>query len=101
MFSLAVEPVDKDVVKQGPRNVKTPMLTKNLVLNVLLSASIIIVGTLWVFKREVSFYLNLNITNGSSFTFQAFFFFFFAIIKSVHLSRSHTISFKFTYSQIF
>jgi len=54
-FSLAVEPVDKDVVKQGPRNVKTPMITKTLVLNVLFSASIIIVGTLWVFKREVSF----------------------------------------------
>jgi len=56
-FSLAVEPVDKDVVKQGPRNVKTPMITKTLVLNVLFSASIIIVGTLWVFKREVRFYL--------------------------------------------
>lgn len=54
IFSLAVEPVDKDVVKQGPRNVKTPMITKTLVLNVLFSASIIIVGTLWVFKREVS-----------------------------------------------
>ncbi|KAL4113218.1 hypothetical protein QTP88_016882 [Uroleucon formosanum] len=52
--SLAVEPVDKDVVKQGPRNVKTPMITKTLVLNVLFSASIIIVGTLWVFKRELS-----------------------------------------------
>uniref|UniRef100_A0A2S2R202 Calcium-transporting ATPase type 2C member 1 n=1 Tax=Sipha flava TaxID=143950 RepID=A0A2S2R202_9HEMI len=52
--SLAVEPVDKDVVKQGPRNVKTPMITKTLVLNVLFSASIIIVGTLWVFKREMS-----------------------------------------------
>lgn len=49
-----MEPVDKDVVKQGPRNVKTPMITKSLVLNVLLSASVIIIGTLWVFKREVS-----------------------------------------------
>lgn len=54
MCSLGVEPVDKDVVKQGPRNVKTPMITKSLIVNVLLSASIIIVGTLWIFKREVS-----------------------------------------------
>lgn len=46
--------MDKDVVKQGPRNVKTPMITKTLVLNVLLSASIIIIGTLWVYKREVN-----------------------------------------------
>ncbi|XP_050431382.1 calcium-transporting ATPase type 2C member 1 isoform X2 [Adelges cooleyi] len=52
--SLGVEPVDKDVVKQGPRNVKTPMITKSLIMNVLLSASIIIVGTLWIFKREMS-----------------------------------------------
>lgn len=46
-------------MKQGPRNVKTPMVTKSLVLNVLFSASIIIIGTLWVFKREVSFYFML------------------------------------------
>lgn len=52
--SLGVEPVDKDVVKQGPRNVKQPMITKHLIVNVLLSASIIILGTLWVFKREMS-----------------------------------------------
>ncbi|KAL1129418.1 hypothetical protein AAG570_013945 [Ranatra chinensis] len=52
--SLGVEPVDKDVVKQGPRNVKQPMITRHLIFNVLLSASIIILGTLWVFKREMS-----------------------------------------------
>ncbi|XP_014260300.1 calcium-transporting ATPase type 2C member 1 isoform X1 [Cimex lectularius] len=52
--SLGVEPVDKDVIKQGPRNVKQPMITKHLIVNVLLSACIIILGTLWVFKREMS-----------------------------------------------
>ncbi|KAG8286657.1 ATPase, P-type (transporting), HAD super, sub IC [Homalodisca vitripennis] len=51
--SLGVEPVDHDVVKQHPRNVKEPMITRHLIINVLLSASIIIFGTLWVFKREV------------------------------------------------
>jgi Ca2+-transporting ATPase len=45
--------VDKDVVKQKPRDVKEPMITRSVVINVLLSAFIIIAGTLWVFKREV------------------------------------------------
>lgn len=52
--SLGVEAVDEDVLRQRPRNVKQPMLTKSLIINVLLSASIIILGTLWVFQREMS-----------------------------------------------
>lgn len=52
--SLGVEPADKDVVKQRPRNVREPMITKSLIVNVLSSAIIIIMGTLWVFKREMS-----------------------------------------------
>lgn len=51
--SLGVEPVEKDVVKQKPRNTKEPMITKKLIVNVLLSAIFIIAGTLWVFKKEV------------------------------------------------
>ncbi|XP_075161580.1 secretory pathway calcium atpase isoform X2 [Haematobia irritans] len=51
--SLGVEPVDHDVLKQKPRNVKQPMITKSVIVNVLLSASIIILGTLWVFQREM------------------------------------------------
>lgn len=51
--SLGVEPVDQDVLKQKPRSVKQHMITKSLVVNVLLSASIIILGTLWVFQREL------------------------------------------------
>ncbi|KAI8123507.1 Calcium-transporting ATPase type 2C member 1 [Lucilia cuprina] len=38
---------------QKPRNVKQPMITKSVIVNVLLSASIIILGTLWVFQREM------------------------------------------------
>ena len=41
--SLGVEPVDQDVLKQRPRNVKQPMITRAL-----------IVGTLWVFQREMA-----------------------------------------------
>lgn len=51
--SLGVEPVDHDVLKQKPRNVKQPMITKAVIINVLLSASIIVLGTLWVFQREM------------------------------------------------
>lgn len=51
--SLGVEPVENDVVRQKPRNTKEPMITRKLVGNVFLSASIIIAGTLWVFQKEV------------------------------------------------
>lgn len=52
--SLGVEPVDHDVLRQRPRNTREPMITKAVIINVLMSASIIIIGTLWVFKREMS-----------------------------------------------
>lgn len=51
--SLGVEPVEKDVTRQKPRNTKEPMITRSLILNVLISAVVIISGTLWVFKKEV------------------------------------------------
>lgn len=54
--SLGVEPVDHDVLKQPPRNVKEPMITRDLIINVLMSSSIIIAGTLFIFIREVSFF---------------------------------------------
>lgn len=52
--SLGVEPVDQDVLKQKPRNVKKAMISKSLIINVLLSAGLIILGTLWVFQREMA-----------------------------------------------
>ncbi|KAK9688289.1 Cation transporter/ATPase, N-terminus [Popillia japonica] len=52
--SLGVEPVEKDVIRQKPRNTKEPMITRSLILNVLISAVVIISGTLWVFKKELS-----------------------------------------------
>lgn len=51
--SLGVEPVDQDVLKKKPRNVKEPMICKALIINVLLSAGLIILGTLYVFQREM------------------------------------------------
>ncbi|XP_054285623.1 calcium-transporting ATPase type 2C member 1 isoform X2 [Macrosteles quadrilineatus] len=71
--SLGVEPVDSDVVKQRPRNPKEPMITRQLITNVLLSASIIIFGTLWVFKREMSD--NIITPRDTTMTFTCFVFF--------------------------
>ena len=53
IFSLGVEPVDHDVLKQPPRKAKDPIITKHLLINVVISATIIVCGTLWVFWREV------------------------------------------------
>lgn len=51
--SLGVEPVDADIIKQPPRDVKQPMITKNLILSILSSSFIIILGTMFVFYKEV------------------------------------------------
>ena len=53
-LSLGVEPVDHDVIRKPPRRTKDPIITRPLLLNVVISASIIVSGTLWVFWREVS-----------------------------------------------
>ncbi|CAG2170920.1 unnamed protein product [Oppiella nova] len=52
--SLGVEPVDHDILIQPPRNVKEPMITRELITSVLISSSIIITGTLFVFINEMS-----------------------------------------------
>ena len=52
-YSLGVEPVDHDVIKQPPRHVGDPIITRQLIINVMSSALIIVSGTLWVFWREV------------------------------------------------
>ncbi|XP_068116903.1 calcium-transporting ATPase type 2C member 2 [Hyperolius riggenbachi] len=51
--SLGVEPVDKDAIKQPPRNAKEAILSKALLLKIFLSAAIIISGTLFVFWKEI------------------------------------------------
>ncbi|RWS28088.1 Calcium-transporting ATPase type 2C member 1-like protein [Leptotrombidium deliense] len=71
--SLGVEPVDHDVLKQPPRNVKQPMITKELIFNVLLSAGIIICGTLFIFKYEMSD--NIVTPRDTTMTFTCFVFF--------------------------
>ncbi|XP_015263431.1 PREDICTED: calcium-transporting ATPase type 2C member 2-like, partial [Gekko japonicus] len=51
--SLGVEPVDKDAIKHPPRSVTDTILSRSLVLKILLSAAVIISGTLFVFWKEV------------------------------------------------
>lgn len=49
-----MEPVDRAVIRKPPRNVKDSIITRSLILKVLVSAFIIVCGTLFVFWREVS-----------------------------------------------
>uniref|UniRef100_A0A803SRY6 Calcium-transporting ATPase n=1 Tax=Anolis carolinensis TaxID=28377 RepID=A0A803SRY6_ANOCA len=51
--SLGVEPVDKDAIRQPPRNVTDTILSKSLVLKILLSATVIISGTMFVYWKEI------------------------------------------------
>ena len=52
--SLGVEPVDHDVIRLPPRKVKEHIITPSLILNTLVSAFIIVAGTLFVFWNELS-----------------------------------------------
>ncbi|XP_026346518.1 calcium-transporting ATPase type 2C member 2 [Ursus arctos] len=51
--SLGVEPVDRDTLQQPPRNVKDTILGRALILKILLSAAVIISGTLFIFWKEI------------------------------------------------
>lgn len=53
-LSLGMEPVDHDVLRQPPRNVKHSMVDRGLIVNVVISASIILCGTMFVFLREMT-----------------------------------------------
>lgn len=52
--------MDKDTLRQPPRNVKDTILSRALILKILLSASVIISGTLFIFWKEVK-----NVLTGS------------------------------------
>ncbi|PNI45759.1 ATP2C2 isoform 2 [Pan troglodytes] len=51
--SLGVEPVDKDAFRQPPRSVRDTILSRALILKILMSAAIIINGTLFIFWKEM------------------------------------------------
>lgn len=45
--------MDRDVIRKPPRNVGDSIITRSLIVKVLVSAFIIVCGTLFVFWREV------------------------------------------------
>lgn len=71
--SLGVEPSDKELMKKPPRDTKVAMLSKDILINIILSASIIVCGTLYVFKEMME---DGKITNrDTTMTFTCFVFF--------------------------
>uniref|UniRef100_A0AC35TXX1 Cation_ATPase_C domain-containing protein n=1 Tax=Rhabditophanes sp. KR3021 TaxID=114890 RepID=A0AC35TXX1_9BILA len=73
-LSLGLEPVDHDIIKQKPRNVKEPLLDRPLIINILMSASVIVVGTMSVFWIEMASD-NVVTARDTTMTFTCFVFF--------------------------
>uniref|UniRef100_A0A673JI65 Calcium-transporting ATPase n=1 Tax=Sinocyclocheilus rhinocerous TaxID=307959 RepID=A0A673JI65_9TELE len=48
-----LEPVDRDVIRKPPRNVRDSIITRSLIVKILVSSFIIVCGTLFVFWREL------------------------------------------------
>ena len=55
--SLGLEPADPGVLKKPPRSTKEQILTRSLMMNIILSAAVIIIGTMWVHKVKHVLYL--------------------------------------------
>ncbi|XP_077950323.1 calcium-transporting ATPase type 2C member 1 [Gasterosteus aculeatus] len=71
--SLGVEPVDRDVIRQPPRDVRDSIITRSLLVKVLVSAFVIVCGTLFVFWRELQD--NVITPRDTTMTFTCFVFF--------------------------
>lgn len=52
--SLGVDPADRSVMKRPPRKKDAPIINKRLIARVLFSASMIIVGVLFIYLYELS-----------------------------------------------
>ncbi|THH18312.1 hypothetical protein EW146_g2633 [Bondarzewia mesenterica] len=52
--SLGVDPVDHDVMRKPPRKKDEPIISKRILYRVLFSASIIVVGTLFIYTSALS-----------------------------------------------
>lgn len=72
--SLGVEPVDPSVMNRPPRSPKAHVITIPLVKRVFTSASIIMVGTLMIYYREMSTDRSVN-ARDTTMTFTCFVFF--------------------------
>merc|ERR1711936_1124240 len=85
--SLGVEPADEDMAKRPPRSTKVAMLSRDILVNICLSAAIIVCGTLYVFKEMME---DGKITNrDTTMTFTCFVFFdMFNALSSRSLTKS-------------
>jgi Ca2+-transporting ATPase len=52
--SLGVDPVNRDVMQRPPRDKSAPVLTNALLLRILFSASMVVLGTLFIYAYELS-----------------------------------------------
>uniref|UniRef100_A0A6A7G0R4 Calcium-transporting ATPase n=2 Tax=Hirondellea gigas TaxID=1518452 RepID=A0A6A7G0R4_9CRUS len=52
-LTLGMEPIDEDIARLPPRDTSKDIITPRLIRNCLISATVIIVGTLWVFRSEM------------------------------------------------
>lgn len=52
--SLGVEPVDDDVMNQPPRDTKKPITSGKIIISIMISALIMVIGTLYVFISEMT-----------------------------------------------
>ncbi|XP_065184948.1 calcium-transporting ATPase type 2C member 1-like [Sycon ciliatum] len=72
--SLGVEPVDRDVTRRPPRKISQGMITPLLAARVVMSALCIVLGTFWIFWREMS--IDNKVTaRDTTMTFTCFVFF--------------------------
>lgn len=85
--SLGVEPVDHEVMNKPPRKRNDKILTQNVIKRVLQSAAMIIVGTLYIFIREMQD--NEITARDTTMTFTCFVFFdMFNALSCRHYSKS-------------
>ncbi|OBA21180.1 calcium-transporting P [Metschnikowia bicuspidata var. bicuspidata NRRL YB-4993] len=85
--SLGVEPVDHEVMNKPPRKRNDKILTQNVIKRVLQSAAMIILGTLYIFIREMQD--NQITARDTTMTFTCFVFFdMFNALSCRHYSKS-------------
>ncbi|KAG7663335.1 PMR1 [[Candida] subhashii] len=85
--SLGVEPVDHEVMNKPPRKRNDKILTKQLIHRVLQSAAMIIIGTLYIFIKEMTD--NEITARDTTMTFTCFVFFdMFNALSCRHYSKS-------------
>jgi len=51
--SLGLEPVSKEIMKQPPRNPKTPVITQRMIVKVASGSIVMALGTLWMFFKSL------------------------------------------------